>query len=263
MSTPLTKFLIAAAESPRNPSLSDCHFYHTVTFPDGTTQPGHWDLRTCIDDYFGQVDLSGRSFLDVGTATGFLSFSAEDRGASPVISVDAASDTRLRPIPWAEDIADHSIDCHRTLESVKNSYWYCHRAFSSNSLVIYRDVYDLDNSLGQFDVVIAGCILLHLINPIGALIQIARRAAHTLIITELDPIDFGDQPVLLPNFCRTRKRTPNDLMSWWQLPSAAISLFLDVMGFETLRVTKFDMPSPIMNQTGHFYSLVAQRRTTL
>jgi 2-polyprenyl-3-methyl-5-hydroxy-6-metoxy-1,4-benzoquinol methylase len=42
---------------------------------------GQWDLRGRFDNYTGRVPLAGRTVVDVGTASGFLSFDAEKRGA--------------------------------------------------------------------------------------------------------------------------------------------------------------------------------------
>lgn len=246
--------------TPRTPTFDACEFYHTIELPGRPTIPGHWDLRKVFDVYTGHVPLDGKSFLDVGTASGFLSFTAESRGASKVLSIDADTNCVLTPIPWSENKSLNIHECLGfTLERVKNSYWFCHNALSSRAVALYRDVHALTPEIGQFDVVIAGCILLHLVDPISALIKIAERCDDTLIITDLDPYDFGDQPVLLPNFCRTRNRTPGDLMSWWQFPPASISLILEVIGFKTISVERFSMQSPLMNQTGRFYSLVARR----
>lgn len=245
---------------PRTPKVEDCDFYHTVDLPNGEHHDGHWDIRELFDVYTGRVPLNGKTFLDVGTASGFLSFSAEKAGAT-VTSFDASESTPLIPIPWVENgTQDNVCCCGKTLDRVQNSYWYCHKAFSSKAKVIYRDVHKIADDMGQFDVVIAGCILLHLVDPIGALMAIARRAKDTLIITDLDPYDLAPQPVLLPNFTRSHKRTPKDFMSWWQFPPEPISMFLDVMGFTTESVERFTMRSPLMNQEGKFYSLVAKRR---
>ena len=63
-------------------SAAECVFYHSLDLPLSGPQKGHWDLRGRFDDYVGNVPLSGRSALDVGTASGFLSFEAEKRGAN-------------------------------------------------------------------------------------------------------------------------------------------------------------------------------------
>ena len=89
-------FLIAAVELPRAVGLfaeprfidkpENCFFYHTIELPGLGVVRGHWDLRGRFDDYVGGVSVAGKSVLDIGTATGFLSFESEKRGASRVVS---------------------------------------------------------------------------------------------------------------------------------------------------------------------------------
>lgn len=59
----------------------ECFFYHTIDLKTGETVHGHWDLRGGADAYFGGVDFAGKRALDVGCATGFLTFAMEERGA--------------------------------------------------------------------------------------------------------------------------------------------------------------------------------------
>jgi hypothetical protein len=68
------------------PAIEDCKFYHAMDLPQIGFVQGAWDLRGRFDDYIGGVGLKDRSVLDVGTASGFLSFEAEQRGAQPVTS---------------------------------------------------------------------------------------------------------------------------------------------------------------------------------
>ena len=46
--------------------------------------------------------MKDRSVLDVGTASGFLSFEAEQRGAHPVTSFTAASYSQLQRNPGSQ-----------------------------------------------------------------------------------------------------------------------------------------------------------------
>ena len=62
-----------------------------------------WDLRRTIDAYLGHFDFRGKRALDVGTASGFLTFEMERRGSgvfrhgqSRSIAVRAFSPQRLR-----------------------------------------------------------------------------------------------------------------------------------------------------------------------
>ena len=67
-------------ESRRVESLNECFFYHTIELPGFGLVRGQWDLRGRFEEYVGGVDVSNKSVLDVGTATGFLSFESERRG---------------------------------------------------------------------------------------------------------------------------------------------------------------------------------------
>ena len=55
-------------------SLDECYFYHTMDVPGHGTIKGEWDLRGRVDDYLGNFDFSGKRVLDVGAASGILSF---------------------------------------------------------------------------------------------------------------------------------------------------------------------------------------------
>jgi hypothetical protein len=87
-------------------SVGDCYFYHVVDLP------GHgvidtlssWDLRGRFSDYLGGFDIRGKSLLDVGAASGFISFEAErmGMGAREVYGFDADSPERLNLVPYSE-----------------------------------------------------------------------------------------------------------------------------------------------------------------
>jgi hypothetical protein len=81
-------------------NLADCFFYHTMTLPVLGEVRGHWDLRGRFSEYVGGVDLGGKSVLDVGAATGFLSFEAEKSGASRVLSFDIGNARQQNFLPF-------------------------------------------------------------------------------------------------------------------------------------------------------------------
>jgi hypothetical protein len=83
---------------------AECWFYHTMDLPEvGTvTSKEAWNLRGGFSDYIGHVDLRGKSFLDVGTASGFSSFEAEKAGAAEVTSFDAERASQLQRVPYPD-----------------------------------------------------------------------------------------------------------------------------------------------------------------
>jgi hypothetical protein len=67
-------------KSPRNVrDVAECAFYHYMDLP------GYWDLRPTIDEYLGRFDFRDKRALDVGAASGYLTFEMEKRGAGMVL----------------------------------------------------------------------------------------------------------------------------------------------------------------------------------
>src|SRR5271169_692926 len=86
---------------PRNiTSLDDCYFYHSMDLPGYGAVSGEWDLRTGLDAYLGNYDFAGKRVLDVGAASGILSFHAESRGAE-VVSFDLSEEYSWDIVPFA------------------------------------------------------------------------------------------------------------------------------------------------------------------
>lgn len=59
----------------------DCYFYHVMDVPGHGTVGGQFDLRGAEDDYLGKVGLAGQRVLEIGPASGFLTFHMESRDA--------------------------------------------------------------------------------------------------------------------------------------------------------------------------------------
>ena len=79
-------------EKPRTvSSMAECEFYHTMEVPGVGLVEGQWDLREGVDDYLGGVDFSDTRVLEIGPASGFLTFHME-RTAREVVAVDLPMD---------------------------------------------------------------------------------------------------------------------------------------------------------------------------
>src|SRR5947207_1423195 len=61
---------------------ADCDFYHRFEVPGLGETDGAWDLRAGAAEYQGHAALAGKTVLEIGPASGFLSFWMEARGAS-------------------------------------------------------------------------------------------------------------------------------------------------------------------------------------
>src|SRR5438876_64896 len=91
--------------------LADCYFYHSMEIPGYGLVEGPWDLRGGVDDYLGGVDLHDKRVLEIGTASGFLCFTMEGRGAK-VVAYDLSEEQSWDVVPYAQ--YDHaSFDADR------------------------------------------------------------------------------------------------------------------------------------------------------
>jgi hypothetical protein len=96
--------------------LGGCWFYHSMDLPGIGEVQGHWDLRPTVDAYLGRIDFAGKRVLDVGTASGYLSFAMEEPGrrSFPSTSTAAIEDT------WCPMQRHARMDCRH---SRRRSLW--------------------------------------------------------------------------------------------------------------------------------------------
>jgi hypothetical protein len=225
------------------PSLADCKFYHSMELPQIGLVEGGWDLRGRFDDYIGGVKVTGRSFLDVGTASGFLSFEAERRGARSVTSFDAASANQLQRTPG---MANRESD----LEALHSSYRLAHHLLKSKAVPIFGDIYTLSEVAPKSEVVVVGQVLVHLRDPLGALAQIAGCSEETLIIVE----GMFDHPD--PIAAYLAGTAPG---AWFHFSTTIYRDFLPKLGFEISDIKPGKYRCNLRGKDEAVWTLVARR----
>jgi SAM-dependent methyltransferase len=211
--------------------LSDCFFYHTMALPGFGEVRGHWDLRGRFNEYIGGVDLRDKSVIDVGAATGFLSFEAEKNGAKRVVSFDIGDASRQKFLPFKEklyyrDPARWFDQYNAEIEQWKNAYWLCHRLLESNAEVFYGDIYELPTDLGVFEVALVGSVLEHLSDQISALASIARLTKETMVV--VSPLLDTDERIA--QFGALADRPENDF-TWWIYSKGVYREVFKMLGF--------------------------------
>lgn len=240
-------------------SLSDCFFYHTMTLPGFGEVRGHWDLRGRFNDYIGKVDVSGKSVIDIGTATGFLSFESERNGASQVLSFDMAHARQQSFLPFKDKLhyrdrtawsESHNVE----VEQWKNAYWLCHRLLGSNARVYYGDIYDLPVELGQFDIAVVGSVLEHLNDPLSALASIARLVRETIVI--VSPLIDSEERIA--RFEGSSDHPENDF-TWWTYSTGLYREILKMLGFHIARLTESQYRYHYLDRLETRHTLVAVR----
>lgn len=246
------------AEPKQVTSGDDCFFYHYMDLPTVGTVGSTWDLRNCTEGYLGRLNYSGKRTLDVGTASGYLTFEMEKRGAN-VVSFDMPSADSWNFVPhfslkehWLEMVASRA-QCHRQMQ---NAYWFAHKKLNSKAKVHYGDVYNLPLELGNFDIVFLGMILPHLRDPFQALYSASRLASDTLIVTNpgrkrswLDKLFRRNrfQAKFIPS------ATNNNSDVWWALSNSCIERMLETIGFKV--VDRIESSAPC-----HIDGAIKQRR---
>jgi predicted nicotinamide N-methyase len=114
-----------------------------------------------VNDYLGNVELLGKRVLDVGTASGFLTFEMERMGAE-VVSLDADGPKCSFLLPFKDQLFTTNRDeweasYGRFLARMNNGL--AHRLNKSKAKMVYTNVYSIPPELRQFEVAVIGQIL--------------------------------------------------------------------------------------------------------
>jgi hypothetical protein len=214
--------------------LEDCYFYHTIDVPGHGRVTGEWDLTRDTDSYLGHTEFKGKRVLEVGPASGFLSFTMEQKGAN-VVSVDVDENFKFDVVPFhsmqPEGLSDGFVGAQKM---VQNGYWLCHNAFKSKNTVHYGSGYKIPAELGEFEIGVLASILLHNANPIAIIDQVAKRTTEKIIIVDLfhENSDHSGLPTI-----QFHPSVDNQTWhTWWRFSEAFFVEVLKVVGFRKITV---------------------------
>ena len=216
---------------PRDVKLEDCDFYHSFTLS-GRDVNGHWDLRDNWEPYLGHVNFSGRSVLEIGPASGFLSFCMESAGAQ-VTALEPPMSHLWDVVPsQGIDLVAWRNGFSRQIERVRNSFWYAHAELKSSVRMIEVDPYQMTDTIGNFDIGLLAAVLLHCRRPFDLLESVAARTRKTIIVTEVYNASLGEQAAcaFLPH------RGVDQVDTWWHFTPQFFVSALGLLGFTEARV---------------------------
>lgn len=212
-------------------------WYHTLELDENVVTPGAWDLRP-LRDRIPWPDVAGRRCLDVGTFDGFFAFELERRGAAEVVATDVPSQEEL---DWPWDVRPGVGDSGWE-EKFKGTDFGMGRGFhiaaeALGSKVQWQavNIYDLSpETVGTFDVVTCGSLLLHLRDPIRALEAIRSVCTGVFLSSEtIDPWLSLVRHVPLARF-----QGKGRLCQWWNVNAAGHRRWIESAGFEVTTASK-------------------------
>ena len=201
-------------------------WYHTLELPGGVVTPGEYDLRTVPARIGFPESLAGRRCLDIGTRDGFWAFEMERRGAAEVVAIDLDDHARL---DWPGDgpppIGTGTLE---VLAARARAFDTAHRALGSRVQRLDLSVYDLSSeAVGEFDFVFLGTLLLHLRDPVGALMAAKRvlRPDGELFVNDVVSLSLS-----------VLRRPAAQLLTleypfWWLCNLSGLRRMVEVAGF--------------------------------
>lgn len=210
-------------------------WYHTMELAPNVVTPGWFDLRPIADDVPWPA-LAGARCLDVATYDGFFAFEMERRGAAEVVATDIPEHADWDWLP--RDRAAGLATVQGMAGQKGLGFQVAHRMLGSSARRELVNVYDLDAAtIGTFDVVVLGALLLHLRDPFGALEAI--RGVCTGAFLSIEQVDRTTTTL----FRRRPMLTIQGRRQQWMVPNAAgHRRMLEVAGFEIDRAVSFTEP---------------------
>jgi tRNA (mo5U34)-methyltransferase len=188
-------------------------WHQSLRLPDGTVTPGNFDTLDELRRVPLPASFIGRRCLDVGTADGFWAFEMERRGAAEVVAVDVP---RAQDLDWPGTRDPDVEDQYERQFSAERGFDVAREAFGSQVQWRGLSVYELEPEVvGTFDFVFVGSLLLHLRDPVAALMAIGRvlgDGGELLSVDALSPL----LTLLHPGQPVARLEAPGWPM-WWAL----------------------------------------------
>jgi len=160
---------------------SEIEWYHTIELAQGLTTPGWFDTRPVPEKIGFPVDLRGKRCLDIATFDGFWAFTMERRGAAEIVAIDVPD-----PAEW-DWPANSPPKAVAAITQRRPEAGFALASQSFGSRVDRREVsvYDLDPAhIGMFDFVYVGSLLLHLRDPVGALMRVRRVCDDRMLLVD-------------------------------------------------------------------------------
>jgi len=210
-------------------------WYHTMELPGGVVTQGKFDHRGVVPLYGFPADLSGKRVLDVGTFDGFFAFEFEKRGADEVIAIDLSDREAL---DWPVPLRQRNVEEFRPRST---NFELAKQALGSRVQHVICSAYDANpDALGTFDLVFVGSLLVHLRDPVRALMALRTVCRGEIQLSEHTQGRFGGIP---RNKAVARFEALGPYLTWWVPNRSCLDQWLLAAGFVDVRRGKtFTVP---------------------
>lgn len=213
--------------------IKDIEWYHTIDLGNGIQTPGRFNHIPLLPDYMLPERLDGMRALDVATMNGFWAFELERRGAREVVALDVEKlgDLDIPPIQRARMTPEELA-----VSAGGGGFQTAKEILGSKVDRRTTTIYNLSpDTMGKFDFVFVGDLLLHLMNPIQAAANICRVTSGVAHIVDC-------YSPYLPKM--TMHYLGAEQATWWGISLSALERILRDAGFKKVELLhKFKAPS--------------------
>jgi SAM-dependent methyltransferase len=239
-------------------------WYHSFYFDNGFEQRGDYDIGRDVADYCFPADMTGMEVLDVGTGSGWFATYFEQCGAKvTTVDVRGYCDFDVFGRSTYPDVSTEKPGPDRVLPNgrviyyspVSRGFWIMKDILGLKAEYVNARIYNICPELfhgREFDLVFIGSLLMHLRDPIGALMAVRSVCRSRLIANSLrDPArDRESTPymLLLPSD-ETR-----DKITWWVPNKACLVQWFRAAGFSSVdadRTVNLTVDKPFVDASGY------------
>jgi tRNA (mo5U34)-methyltransferase len=225
------------------------YWYHSFYFDNGFVQHGDYDIGQDVGDYGFPQNMENISVLDIGTGSGWFATFFEQSGAN-VTTTDARGYCdfdvfgRDRYPPATSDNTAPDLVTLRGqplyFSPVSKGFWIMKNILRLRAEYLNARAYEICPELfggRKFDLVFMGSILMHLRDPIGALMAAHSVCKKQLIATTyMLPDDSKEtEPVM-----RLWEGGDGGGVSWWVPNRKCLIQWLSAAGF-----VRFDVDNTV------------------
>jgi 2-polyprenyl-3-methyl-5-hydroxy-6-metoxy-1,4-benzoquinol methylase len=220
-------------------------WYHSYYFDNGFERRGDYDIGRDIESYGFPRDMSGMSVLDIGTGSGWFATYFEQCGGDVTtldsrgyVDFDVWGRYRRPELASEKPGPDRVDDQGRPIyySPVSRGFWIMKDLLGLKARYVNGRVYDVSPELfggRQFDLVFMGALLMHVRDPIGALMA-ARSVCRGLLVTNALMAQGAESSVPSMEFINNEK----DQINWWRPNRACLAGMLSAAGFRDVSVDR-------------------------